>query len=213
MAVRWLHRNRRALGLSLLAATVVAAGIFHNALLNASANFLVDTDVPQRADLIYLLGGNYLVRAPAAAALFRQGWASKILLSREASPSTDGGGKRENFTDITERILIENGVPRDRIIQFSPAAGVRSTADEARALRLYLDAYPATRILVVTSALHSRRARMALTRAVPSNVQVSVVAANDPDCGLTNWRETQYCRNQVETEWTKLVFYFCTFFG
>jgi uncharacterized SAM-binding protein YcdF (DUF218 family) len=191
----------------------IAILVFRSTVANAAARFLISSDPPEKADLLYILGGNYLVRAPAAAALYRQGWVHKILLAREPSGYDENGRPKENFTDITRRILTENSVPASHITEFFPAAGVRSTADEAHALRLYLAAYPASKILLVTSAFHSRRARMALSRAVPSGTRIVLVAVNDPDCTLAKWRETAYCRNKVETEWVKFVYYFFTFWG
>lgn len=207
-----LSRSRRPIAFTLLAAILCGASLaafWQKTLIDAAVRFLVDPDVPGKANLIYVLGGNYSVRAPAAAALFRKGWAPKVLLVRE--PDEEAG--KENFTDTTSRILVESGVPRDRIIEFSPGSGVRSTSDEARALRLYLNVYPAAKVLVVTSAFHSRRARMALTRAIPRGVRILMVTAKDNDCGVDTWRDSPFCRHQVETEWMKLLFYFFTFFG
>lgn len=197
----------------LLLLVAVVGIVFHNSVFNAAARFLISSDPPEKAGLIYILGGNYLVRAPAGAALYRQGWAPKILLAREPSGRGEDGRPSENFTDVTKRILTENGVPASRITEFFPAAGVRSTADEAHALRLYLEAYPASKILLVTSAFHSRRARMALSRAIPSGTRIVLFAVNDTDCTLANWRDTAHCRNKVETEWLKFGYYFFTFWG
>jgi uncharacterized SAM-binding protein YcdF (DUF218 family) len=177
------------------------------------ARYLVGADPAQKSDLIYLLGGDYLTRAPLAAQLFKQGWAPKILVSREPQMSNRSTNTPVNFTGTTIQILVANGVPQDRIIDFLPGTGVTSTADEARALRLYLDTYPASRILIVTSSFHARRARMALNRAVPQGTQLRIITVDDPDCPAGHWRKTKYCQNQVRKEWTKLVFYFCTFFG
>jgi uncharacterized SAM-binding protein YcdF (DUF218 family) len=177
--------------------------------LNEAARFLVSCDKPQKADLLFVLGGNYAVRAPAAAGLLREGWAPKVLLACEPDP----GPGHENFTEITRRILIAHGVSKDRIIEIAPRDGVRSTADEAHALRLYLQTYPKSTILVVTSAFHTRRARLALTRALPGGVHLVMFGVADPDCPGPGWPATTYCRQQIETEWIKLVYYFFTFFG
>lgn len=197
------------MALSVAGAIGLSALVFHQPLMDGAARFLVHSDPPQQSALMYILGGNYEVRAPFAAALFRAGWAPKILISREQDASHGGA----NFSDITRQILIANGVPPDRIVAFAPNTGVRSTADEARALRLYLDVYPASKVLVVTSAFHSRRARMAMMRAVPSGISVSVVPVTDPNCNLVNWQGSGFCRHEVESEWEKFVFYFFTFFG
>ncbi len=147
------------------------------------------------------------MRVPEAARLFREGFAPRILVAREP---TDQHPPRENFTDITIRMLVEAGVPRDRIVQLNPSSGVRSTADEARVLRLYLKSYPAHRVLVVTSPFHTRRARMVMNRAVPSDTRVALIAAPG-DCNNSTWQSSSDCRQQVALEWLKLYYYFFTF--
>jgi uncharacterized SAM-binding protein YcdF (DUF218 family) len=209
-------RKRQPLWVLFVAAIVligITGFVARDEIADAAVRFLIASDSPQKSDLIYILGGNYLVRAPAGAALFRQGWAPKILLAREPTGFRRDGTAKENFTDVTKKILIDNGVPADRIIEFFPATGVRSTADEAHALRLYLQAYPASKILLVTSEFHTRRARMALSRAIPSATRVLVVAVHEPGCGVTNWRETSACRHEVKTELVKFVYYFFAFWG
>jgi uncharacterized SAM-binding protein YcdF (DUF218 family) len=171
-----------------------------------AADWLIDTDTPQKADLIYILGGDYLARAPVAAALFRQGLASRILISREPS------ARSADFTSTTIAILKQNGVPPDRITDFQPGSGVRSTADEARSLRLYLEAYPASTILVVTHPFHTRRARLALRRAAPASTRFLLIPAAG-NCKPGGWQPLADCRHFVAVEWLKLIYYFCTFTG
>lgn len=174
----------------------------------AFAPLLVRVDSPRPSDLIYLLGGNCFLRAPLAAKLYREGWAPKVLVSRE--PTLHG---KENFTDVSVHLLMQNGVPSRKIVEISPGSGVRSTADEARALRVYLDAYPAQQILVVTSMFHSRRARLAIDRALWNrSVSVSVVAVEEPDWTTKTWQNTAFGRRQVALEELKLVGYWLTMF-
>ncbi len=208
------HLAKRRFWIAVIA-TLCVAGLAAGAVIlvlprtQSGADFLVDRDDPVHADLIYLLGGNYDVRGPEAARLFNLHLAPRILLAREpGSP----GGSQKNFTDTTVRILLDRGVPRDRIVQIYPSNGVRSTADEARALALYLRTYPAHTILVVTSPFHTRRARLALGRAITGGHQLRMIAAPG-DCNPENWRETPSCRQAVADEWLKLGYYFVTFWG
>lgn len=207
LKIRWGKLLIWAAAAFVLLATLAFA--YQDPLTAKLATYLIDSDQLEKSDLIYLLGGDYEVRAPFAATLFHQGWAPKIVLARE--PSLAG---RENFTDVTAQILEKNGVPKHRIIQISPQQGVRSTADEARVLRLYLRSYPANNILAVTSSFHSRRARMALGRAlIGTSATIRMAAADDPRCNIGNWQGTADGRRQVKLELVKLVYYFFTFFG
>jgi uncharacterized SAM-binding protein YcdF (DUF218 family) len=190
--------------LAVLALLFICAFVWTSAF-SSIANLLIDPDPPEKADLIFLLGGDYLMRAPLAADLFQKGYAPKIVISRE--PTYYSPKRTVNFTDSTIQLLTAQGVPRDRIIDFSSGAGVKSTADEARALRLYVDAYPAKRILAVTSMLHSRRARMALNRSLRgTGIQVLVVCAGNPVYSKTQ-------EKAAKLECVKMIYYFFTFFG
>ena len=185
--------------------------IFQNSLIASTAGLLIHSDPPAKSDLIVVLGGNFSVRAPAAAQLYREGWAPKILLAREPHDPIGHGG--ESFTDVTTRILESQGVPKDRIVDFAPANGVTSTADEVRAIKLFASVYPLKSILVVTSSFHSARAERALRRALPSSVDIRMIAADDPSCTAENWRYTPLCQHQVKLEWIKGIYYFLTFWG
>jgi uncharacterized SAM-binding protein YcdF (DUF218 family) len=176
-------------------------------------SFLVVRDPPERADLIYLFGGNYSVRAPMAARLFRERWAPQIVLSREPEDVRSPSEPRGNFTDVTVDILRSEGVPADRILQLQPAGGVSSTADEARALRAFLQIHGVRRILVVTSNFHSRRALLALRRSLGSFIEIRMTPADDPTFTPRNWWRDAPGKIHCEEEYTRLVYYFFTFWG
>lgn len=211
---RWKLWRNLAVGLFCLAALVGVAGFAFAKLdpagfLHFSNRFLDDSDAPAKADLLFVLGGDFSRRAPFAAELYRDGLAPRILLAREPSSSS-----ASNFTDTTISILQANGVPKDRIIDFAPTAGVTSTADEARALKLYVSAYRVKTLLVVTSAYHTRRARMALSRALRgSGTHLIVVATPETPQQTQDWLNTEPGKTRLELEWVKLFYYFFTFWG
>jgi uncharacterized SAM-binding protein YcdF (DUF218 family) len=99
------------------------------------------------------------------------------------------------------------GVPKNAIVDFSPGTGVRSTADEARALRIYAEVYPVKSVLVVTTMMHSRRARMAIRRALLGKEIRVLVACVGPAA----YRPDQW--PQAKQEMIKLIYYFFTFWG
>jgi uncharacterized SAM-binding protein YcdF (DUF218 family) len=171
---------------------------------------LIVEDPPEHCDAIYLLGGDYETRAPKAAQMFREGWAPLIVLAREPEAAHSEG----NFTDTTIGILHHAGVPTDRIVQIKVPGGVDSTADEARALRTYINSHRLHRLLVVTSAFHTRRARMALDRSLwGARVDLYMAPVEEPGYRSADWWLTSYGREQVKTEYEKLLYYFVTFWG
>ena len=144
--------------------------------------FLIVRDHLQPAGLIFVLGGDYELRAPAAAALFHEGLAPQIVVAREQAEIDRPYQKARNFTDITIQILTSLGVPGKAVVQLRPEPPVLNTADECRALRGYLEQHGTRRVIVVTSAIHTRRARLMLHRALKGmNVEISMSPAEAPN--------------------------------
>ncbi len=168
-----------------------------NPLIDGAAQFLIRPDAPRRSDLIFLLGGDYLARSPYAAYLLVHGYSPQILVAREAS----------DMTDKSIDLMIALGAEARRIVQVRPTGGVHSTADEARALRRYVRSHSVKSVLVVTSMLHSRRAKMAIQRALwGTGVDVRVVCVGSPVYAPSQ-------QSDAKLEGTKLVYYFFTFWG
>lgn len=175
---------------------------------------LVVENPPELCDAIFLLGGNYELRAPKAARMFREGWAPLVVLAREPEATHSGGEARGNFTDVTIDILRTEGVPTDRIVQIKIPGGASSTAGEARALRTYVNSHPLHCLLVVTSAFHTRRARMALFRSLlGTGVDLYMAPVEEPTYRSRDWWLTSYGRGQVAAEYKKLLYYLVTFWG
>jgi uncharacterized SAM-binding protein YcdF (DUF218 family) len=193
---------------------VVFAASHSNTVFWKLGRILVAADTLERCDAIYLLGGNYEVRAPTAARLFREGWAPVIVTAREPEALDIRGHARENFTDITIDILERAGVPANRIVQIKVPGGVRSTADEVRALRNYADVHPLHKVLVVTSAFHTHRARTALRRSLRNKgVELRMYPVEEPKFQTSNWWLTVFGRKQVGIEYAKFFYYLATFWG
>ena len=205
---RLSRRQWFAVALAAALALLIAFGRYQ--ICRLFAPLLFAGDQPAKADIIYVLGGDYGVRAPVAARLLHQGWARKIVLVREA----ENKALRHNQTDLLRNALDRLGVPKDRIEELKPPGGVKSTADEARALKRYATHSPMNRVLVVTSSFHGRRARMAMERALAhTGVEVRVITAESNFASREHWRETKLGRKQIELECEKTLFYFFTFFG
>jgi uncharacterized SAM-binding protein YcdF (DUF218 family) len=184
-----------------LLAIVLAAFAAYNI-----AGWLRESDPPQRADAIIILGDD-LTRVLQGADLYRAGLAPRVLLSAPArSPRylrLEREGLPINWFEEAGRTLLErHGVPETAIATFG--RGLRTTYQEARAIHaLFPDGEPT--LLVVTSPYHVRRARIIFRDALP-NARVLVVASRYepfPD----RWWTERYAASQVVLECAKLAFY------
>lgn len=180
------HRGRRIFGAVCLAllALGVAAYALRGPLLTGFANALTVDDALAPADFIYLLGGDAHIRPVHAARLFREGLAPRVVI-------TGAPGPPDPSNPAMQLLRIE-GVPDSAVTMLQLPPGATSTQDEGRALRRYLQAHPAERVIVVTSPYHTRRARWTLRRELKGvDVDLRMSAAPDPRFNASNWWQNE----------------------
>ncbi len=202
--------SRRALFLALSAIALLALFyVFRTEALAASANFLVVRDKLDSADIIFLLNGDLTTRPAHAAKLLREGMASRIVIARaEDSPGVQIGAY-PNVTDSNIAVLRGLGVPESKIVQLRWQKGVAHTFDEARALFEYSQENPVHTVILVTSDLHSRRARF-IFRKVLKGTSVRIISApvSDLKYGAHNWWTVEDGVIGVQNEYVKLLYYY-----
>jgi uncharacterized SAM-binding protein YcdF (DUF218 family) len=159
-------------------------------------SFLVDSQPPQRADLILVLGGDFWgPRVLTGAELARLGYAPTALIS---GPPYQGRPEGE----LAVEFLVQKGYPRELFQVFGHHAD--STIGEANALRGELARLHVKRVLLVTSAYHSRRATIVLTLFCPG-VRFISVPAPDPHYQIDRWWDDDSSRKLFLSEWNKIL--------
>jgi len=171
----------RAKGRALLRRRVMLAGLLCMCawplLAWAAAQLLiVKSDLPI-ADAIVVLSGSstYIERADWAARLYRDGRAPLVILTDDKLISGWNGADERNpyFYELAAKELQMRGVPAERIrVVAEPAVG---TYYESLNVREYATSHKLERLLIVTSAYHSRRALWAMRRACKgTGIEISV---------------------------------------
>lgn len=164
------------------------------------------------ADAMVVLSGStlYQERTELAAELFREGRASRIVLTNDNQPAGWSEELQRNplFIEREAAALRRAGVPEDGI-EMLPQV-VSSTHDEALLLREYAATHGLHSLLIVTSAYHSRRALWTFRKVFEgSGVQLGLTfvppgeQAPQPATWwlhLRGWRE-------VAGEYPKLIYY------
>ncbi len=177
-------------------------------ILAAAGHLLVDAEPAQRADLIFLLNGDLDTRPAAAAALWKQGLAPRIAIARAESSRAVQMGLVPNITDLALEMLQRDGVPREAIHEIPFPGGVTSTRDEAQAFRTWLRGHPASSVLVVTNAIHTRRARWIFRREFRgSDIRISFFAVPDRRYSVDRWWDNEHGFLGVYNEYLKLAYY------
>jgi uncharacterized SAM-binding protein YcdF (DUF218 family) len=175
---------------------IVAAAICWQAILTSLGGFLVDSQPPQRADLVLVLGGDFWGdRVLTGAELARHRYAPFVLFS---GPPYSGRPQGE----LSIEFLVQRGYPREIFQVFANDAD--STIAEANALRGELARRHVKRVLLVTSSHHSRRATIVLTLLCPG-VRFVSVPAPDPHYHVAGWWNDDSSRKLFFSEWSKIL--------
>lgn len=201
---------KRRFGIAAAALLLAAALLWsqREPLLAAAGRFVVSADVPVAADAIVVLAGSVPDRILEAVDLFREGFAPRLVLTKEAGmPGLEE--LRRRGVEVPERhdlnltIALQLGVPREAIVLLDAPAN--STVSEADVVLEHLRASGARRALIVTSKMHSYRAGLIYReRAGPGLEIVACAARHDPYRPDGWWRSRGYVRRLV-FEYQKLA--------
>ena len=193
----------------LIALVILSVPIAAGALFVANASrWLAAPDPVAAADAIVILAGSF--RRPIyAAELHKQRVAPLVYVSVPARDPVVAmldplGVRLTPIEETYEQILRAMGVPAAGIRRLGK--GSLSTFQEAREARKLFTA-PGTRLVLVTSPFHVRRARMVFEEVFAgSGVGVAVVSAPQEPFPVA-WWTSQDAAREVLLEWAKIAFY------
>lgn len=152
--------------------------------------WLVVEDPLQKADAIFVLGGTMFERPLEAVDLYHEGWAPQLLLMRQIADYgevelAERGVTFQREIDVQLDVLEKLGVPRSAITVLPPQ---NSTRDEADELLAAVVANKWTRVIVVTSKQHTRRARLVMNRRLAgSGAHVMLRASRYDRSDVAGW--------------------------
>ncbi len=180
---RWLWR------LTVLAIVMLGMAVIwweHTAILRNVAAAWVVSDTPSHADAIVVLGGDLDVRPFAAAALYKQGFADKVLVSNVRLTRAEALGFIPSHTELNREVLLHLGVPASAIETFGES--LESTHAEAEAARDWALATHAKRVIIPTELFAARRTRWIFnTTFGAAGLDPIVVALPSGAYKLANW--------------------------
>jgi uncharacterized SAM-binding protein YcdF (DUF218 family) len=162
---------------------------------------------PLRVDYVMVLPGDENSRPFVAAAWFRAGLADRVLIPVTVTgPDVDDGISLAT-DEILRQVLVRRGVPPDRIVTLPGASN--STWNDAQALGRFLASLPpATRVAVVTSDYHTRRARWSFRRAVPEfRNQIRFASAPTDRYDPARWWHCRTGFMAIASEYVKFLAY------
>lgn len=197
---KWLWR------LATVVVVVLTVYLFRAPILRGAARAYVVDDDPTKADAIVVLGGGANTRPFAAAKLFHEGYARRVLILNTEREPADELGASPSDLDLNRRVLRALKVPDSAVTPVGQ--NVSSTYDEALAVREWAQRNGAKRILVPTDAFHTRRVKWLFGRMLrPLGADVSVRAIPPRKYSTANWWQHEEGLIGFQNEVIKFTFY------
>ena len=174
------------LGRLLAVTLVLVIGLYFGSpyLLTVVGRYLITEHPLAKADLVLVLSGQTLLRVPEGARIYHEGYAPKILLTRELRER----GSEEllrlgiRFPDSQENaltILEALRVPRSAILTIQERAD--STRSEMQTVARFLNTHPVKSMIIVTSKSHTTRAYKIFSTGLGPGVRLIMrLVPNDP---------------------------------
>jgi uncharacterized SAM-binding protein YcdF (DUF218 family) len=201
--------TRRAAWVSLIALLALAGltVVAHRPLLRATGQALAVDDPRERADAIVVVAGSTPSREETAARLYREGWAPRVLVSRQFVPDRtrrliDMGVRRLDFQGESVAALEKYGVPRDAMIALDQPVEITET--ELRAVAAAARDRGWRRVILVTSASHTRRVQLIWRHESGGGIEGRLAAVPDECTGDAWWRRRR-CSEAVLHEYLGLL--------
>lgn len=178
--------GRTQIGIAVITLVIGLAWLGREPIFSQIGAWWVVSDVAVKADAIVLLGGDFDVRPFAAAELYKRGLADTILLSNVWMGRAERLGLIPSHTELNREVLLKLDVPAAAIVTFGES--LSTTQQEAAAVRQWAIGSHATRVIVPTELLATRRTRWVFDHELaPIGVQVVVSAYPADRYTFDNW--------------------------
>jgi len=164
-----------------------------------SAGKILVIDAPQRSDVILVLAGETDHRPARGLELLNQGYASRMIIDVPAA------SRLYNVSEIDLARSYINTLPQAAFIDICPIEGL-STRAETHDVNRCLAGTTSSRVLIVTSDFHTRRALSILRHEIPGRTFSIAASHDDAQFGVRWWSHRQWAKVCLE-EWIRFIWW------
>jgi hypothetical protein len=168
-------------------------------LFGALAGKLLVIDAPEHADVILVLAGETDRRPALAVQLLQHGYAPKIVIDVPAAATIFG------FSELQLADKYAQSFDRGGSVRVCPIAGL-STRDESRDAEKCLSAIDGSRVLIVTSDFHTRRALSTFRHEIQGKTFSIAAARDNTQFGSRWWTQRQWAKTCID-EWLRIAWW------
>jgi uncharacterized SAM-binding protein YcdF (DUF218 family) len=202
-----MSARRLLVALAVPVALLGLAVLAHRPLLRAVGHVRVVDEPRVPSDAIVVVAGSTPTREVAAAALYREGVAPRIVVSRQAVPDRiqrmiELGIRPHDFQGESVLALEKFGVPREAIVTLDEPVEITET--ELRSVVAEARRRNWRRLLLVTTWLHARRVRLIWGREA-GPIEARLVPVPDRCAEPEGWWRRRRCAELVLHEYLGLA--------
>jgi len=186
---------------------LVILGLFRLAVPALEGFLVVDRTLPH-ADALVVMAGEKPIRIPAAARLYKQGKAEKILLTNDGIFSSWSQEKQRNLYEVewAEESLLKMKVPKSAIVKLPYSAS--GSIYDALNTRAFVLEKGIKSICIVTSDYHSKRSLWTFERVFRGcPIVIGVHPVKSGVTALAGYRKV----TPLGLEFLKYLYYRCKF--
>jgi hypothetical protein len=148
-------------------------------------------NAPERSDVILILAGETNHRPARGLQLLDQGYGQRLLIDVPAEASTFGASEVQLATKYAQAL------PEAASIGICPIVGL-STRDESQDAEKCLEREQASRVLIVTSDFHTRRALSIFRHEIHGKTFSIAASYDEAQFGMPWWRRRQWAKTFFE---------------
>lgn len=163
------------------------------------AGSILVVDAPERSDAIVVLAGETDHRPARGLQLLDQGYGRHVVLDVPAGTEIFG------FEEVQLATKYAQDRPEAASVRVCPIFGL-STRDESHDVAKCLAEVEGTRVLIVTSDFHTRRALSIFRHEVHGKTFSIAAAHDDAQFGVRWWMRRQWAKTCAD-EWLKLLWW------
>ncbi len=164
-----------------------------------NAGRILVENAPQHADVIVVLAGETDHRPALGLELLQQRYAPRMILDVPA------WSHLYNVTEVDMARSYVQKLPEAAAIEICPSEGLSTRAETADVERC-LKGRPSSRVLIVTSDFHTRRALSIFRHQLPGHSFSIAAAHDDKQFGIHWWTHRQWAKVFLE-EWLRFIWW------
>lgn len=164
-----------------------------------NAGKLLVVDAPQPSDVIVVLAGETYHRPTYAVQLLDRGYAHRVLIDVPAEATI------YEFSQIELAQRYVKDLPEGAAVEICRIEGL-STRDESHDVEKCLGREPGSRVLIVTSEFHTRRAFSIFRHEIRGKTFTVAAARDETQFGTRWWTHRQWAKTCSE-EWVRLLWW------